>query len=125
MKFRQALNDEIDLKLEALRGIEAGTDKYESAVNGLTKLMEKAIEINKIESEALQEEKDVELRVKQMNEDKNDRLLKNGIAIGGIVLPIAVTIWGTIVTLNFEKEGTVTTMMGRGFINNLLTKIRF
>lgn len=124
MKFKQALNDEIDLKLEALRGIEAGSDKYESAVNGLTKLMEKAIEINRIESEALQEEKDIELRVKQMQEDKNDRLLRNGIAIGSIVLPIAVTIWGTIVTLNFEKEGTVTTMMGRGFIN-LLTKTKY
>ena len=57
-----------------------------------------------------------------MEEDRKDRRFKNGIALGGIVLPLAVTIWGTLKTLKFEEEGTVTTMMGRGFINKLIPK---
>ena len=59
----------------------------------------------------------------QLAEDeKRDRRIKNGITIAGIVIPSLITIWGTIKSLNFEKEGTVTTIMGRGFINKLLPK---
>ena len=59
----------------------------------------------------------------QLAEDeKRDRRIKNGITIAGIVIPSVITIWGTIKSLNFEKEGTVTTIMGRGFINKLLPK---
>ena len=59
----------------------------------------------------------------QLAEDeKRDRRIKNGITIAGIVIPSIITIWGTIKSLNFEKEGTVTTIMGRGFINKLLPK---
>ena len=62
------------------------------------------------------------LKRAQMEEDRKDRRVKNGIAIGGIVLPLAVTIWGTFKTFRFEETGTITTMMGRGFINKLIPK---
>ena len=120
------LHEEIQDGFDALSKMERGTEIHQTTVNEVAKLFDKAIEIEKIEIEAKEKAKSREieasLKKAQMEEDRKDRKLKNGIAIGGIVLPLAVTIWGTFKTLKFEEEGTVTTMMGRGFINKLIPK---
>ena len=61
-------------------------------------------------------------RGKQMEEEKKDRWIKNGLAAAGIIIPTLVTIWGTVKSIKFEETGTITTIMGRGFINKLLPK---
>ena len=109
------LHEEIQDGFDALSKMERGTEIHKTTVDEVAKLFDKAIEIEKIEIEA----KD---KAKAREEDRKDRRVKNGIAIGGIVLPLAVTIWGTFKTLKFEEEGTVTTIMGRGFINKLIPK---
>jgi hypothetical protein len=57
-----------------------------------------------------------------MKDEKKDRLFKNIISAAGVVLPLIVTIWGTKVSMQFEKEDSFTTIMGRGFIQKLLPK---
>ncbi len=120
------LHEEIQDGFEALSKMERGTETHKTTVDELAKLFDKAIEIEKIEVEAKERDKareiEASLKRAQMEEDRKDRRVKNGIAVGGIVLPLAVTIWGTFKTLKFEEEGTVTTMMGRGFINKLIPK---
>lgn len=120
------LHEEIQDGFDALSKMERGTETHKTTVDELAKLFDKAIEIEKIEVEAKERDKareiEASLKRAQMEEDRKDRRAKNGIAIVGIVLPLAVTIWGTFKTLKFEEEGTVTTMMGRGFINKLIPK---
>ena len=120
------LHEEIQDGFDALSKMERGTEIHKTTVDEVAKLFDKAIEIEKIEIEAKDKAKSREieasLKKAQMEEDRKDRRVKNGIALGGIVLPLAVTIWGTFKTLKFEEEGTVTTMMGRGFINKLIPK---
>ena len=120
------LHEEIQDGFDALSKMERGTEIHKTTVDEVAKLFDKAIEIEKIEVEAKEKAKareiEASLKRAQMEEDRKDRRFKNGIAIGGIVLPLAVTIWGTFKTLKFEEEGTVTTMMGRGFINKLIPK---
>ena len=120
------LHEEIQDGFDALSRMERGTEIHKTTVDEVAKLFDKAIEIEKIEVEAKEKAKarEIEASLKrvQMEEDRKDRRFKNGIAVGGIVLPLAVTIWGTFKTLKFEEEGTVTTIMGRGFINKLIPK---
>ena len=120
------LHEEIQDGFDALSKMERGTEIHKTTVDEVAKLFDKAIEIEKIEVEAKEKAKareiEASLKRAQMEEDRRDRRFKNGIAVGGIVLPLAVTIWGTFKTLKFEEEGTVTTMMGRGFINKLIPK---
>lgn len=120
------LHEEIQDGFDALSRMERGTEIHKTTVDEVAKLFDKAIEIEKIEIEAKDKAKareiEASLKQAQMEEDRKDRRFKNGIALGGIVLPLAVTIWGTLKTLKFEEEGTVTTMMGRGFINKLIPK---
>ena len=120
------LHEEIQDGFDALSKMERGTETHKTTVDEVAKLFDKAIEIEKLEMEAKEREKareiEASLKRAQMEEDRKDRRVKNGIAIGGIVLPLAVTIWGTFKTFRFEETGTITTIMGRGFINKLIPK---
>ena len=122
MKIKETLYKEIEDKLQALNEIEVGTDEYKSSVDGVTKLLDRAIEIEKHEAEMKEREAERIAKSIQVAEEQKDRVVKNYIAAGGIVLPLLVTIWGTLKSFKFEKDGTVTTIMGRGFINKLLPK---
>lgn len=126
MRIDTQLKEEINKELGELGKMQLGSDEYRCTVDGLSKLMDKAIEIERIDVEAMdkaearQEEND--FRNKQLEDERKDRFVKNAIAVAGIVIPTAVTIWGTIKSIEFEKEGTITTIIGRGFFNKLLPK---
>ena len=126
MKVETMLHDEIRNEFEELKKLEVGSDVYRAAVDGISKLLDRAIEYDKLDAECNERslnrgfEEDYKLQLAE--DEKRDRRIKNGITIAGIVIPSVITIWGTIKSLNFEKEGTVTTIMGRGFINKLLPK---
>ena len=126
MKIETLLHEEIRYELEQLGKIEIGTELHESVVNGLTKLMDRAIEIERIDTENSEKAKsriaDTNFKLSQMEDERKDRLIKNYIAIAGILIPAAITIWGTFKSFEFEKDGTITTIMGRGFVNKLLPK---
>ena len=126
MEFENLLTKEIQAEIETLKGMELGSEPYKVAVDGITKLIDRSIDIEKYSAERKEkaEEKELEAYWKEREsaEEKKDRRIKDGIAIAGIVLPIIVTIWGTKASFKFEEEGTITTIMGRGFINKLLPK---
>lgn len=117
---------EIKNELELLAQRDIGTEESKAMIDGITKLMDRRIELMRFNTDC-QQKKDIhdlnqleyELKKQQLREDKRDRLVKNIMTGAGIVLPLLVTIWGTVVSLNFEKEGVVTTGAGRGFINKL------
>lgn len=122
MKIKETLYKEIEDELQVLNEIEVGTDEYKSSVDGVTKLLDRAIEIEKHEAEMKEREAERIAKNIQAAEEQKDRVVKNYIAAGGVVLPLLVTIWGTLKSFKFEQDGTVTTIMGRGFINKLLPK---
>lgn len=116
---------EIDDELNELSKMEIGTDKYKATADVIAKLTDRAIELKKMDieiAEKVENRKQDQLKIKQIEDEKIDRIVRNAISIAGIVVPVVVTVWGTIVTLKFEETGTVTTIMGRGFVNKLLPK---
>lgn len=126
MKIETVLDGEILNEFEELKKLKVGSEEYRTAVDGIGKLLDRAIEYDKLDAECNDKslnrgfEEDYKLQLAE--DEKRDRRIKNIITIVGIAVPSVITIWGTIVSLNFEKEGTVTTIMGRGFINKLLPK---
>lgn len=127
--IKDKLNEEISSELDALTKFDVGSDDYKTAVECISKLIDKQNDIDKIELEVakhkLSERKDLDKMAKEneLNENnKKNQLINYGITIGSILIPVFVTIWGTYKTFEFEKTGTVTTIMGRGFINKLIPK---
>ena len=126
MEIEQVLQDEIKDELQGLSTLELGSDKYKVTTDGIVKLMDKAIEMDKInrdqdERQANRNE-DLELKYRQIEAEIRDRKVKNVITVVISGVGTVVTIWGTLKTLKFEEVGTVTTMAGRNFINNLFKR---
>ena len=126
MSIKHRLSEEIEKELEDLQRMKLGSDEHRTAVDELTKLVDRYNEMEKLDGE--REEKaanrlnDDEFKTAQAKRDTINKWIDHVIAIAGIVLPLAVTIWGTKASFRFEKEDSVTTIMGRGFVNKLLPK---
>lgn len=116
MNIDELLQKEISTEIEYLGGMEPGTEEYKTTVDGMTKLMDRAIEMKKFDIEHAEKRTQIE-------EERKDRLVKNGISIAGIVIPSVITIWGTVLSLKYDEKGAIpSTLIGRGFINKLLPR---
>lgn len=109
------LHEEIADRFNELNGMKAGTPEFKETVDSVAKLMDRAIEIERLDNE-------IEDKAETQKEEKKDRLIRNIIAAAGVIIPTLVTVWGTKKSFEFEKEGTITTIMGRGFLQKLLPK---
>lgn len=127
-QIKTMLEDEIRNELEDFGKMKLGSDEYKETSDVLIKLIDRHIDLEKVENERKNaiESREIEtnLKLAQMEDDRKDRKVKNGIAIFGIVVPLGVTIWGTLKSFKFEETGSVSTIMGRGFIQKLLPKLK-
>lgn len=126
MNMVNLLDVEIEGLFEKLSNLSPDSKEYAEVNDNLAKLMDRRIEIEKVETSEAQAEKQMKMSEaqaeKQMKEDRKARITKNIIDVGAIVLPLAVTIWGASVSLQFEERGTITTAIGRKFIDKLIKK---
>lgn len=126
MKFKSQLDAEIQEELKLIGELKVGSDEQKAAIDGATKLMDRAIEIKKLEVEIEQKEIDRENEMfykdEELKSNKKERRARNLATAANIVIPVIVTVWGTIITLKFEESGTVTTNAGRRFIAKLFPK---
>ena len=129
MRIEELLNEEIEQEFDGLKEIEIGSEQYKVTVDGLTKLVDRTIELKKFDASCAEKESELEIKAnelelrEQRDKDENkDRWIRNGITVVGIVVPALLTYWGTKKTFKFEEEGSITTTIGRGFINKLLPK---
>jgi hypothetical protein len=122
-KILYMLDDEIEQIKNTMGDLALGSKEYEQAADILAKLLAKRNEMVKIEYDHLdkkqsrQEEND--LKLKQMEDEKKDRRVKNGLTAAKIFGGFIVTGLGTYVTLNFERIQNVTTIAGREFVKQL------
>lgn len=124
MSFKRILDEEIINELNELKKISVGTEEHKASVDALTKLMDRKIELEKLEVESKAQDlnRDIEtnLRLQQIESEKRDRLIKNvltGVSTVGGLLCAGLAF---IASINFEKEGTLTTEGGRSALRQLL-----
>ena len=125
MSIQRLLREEIESEFKELSTITPGGENYKVAVDGITKLMDRAIEMEKNEIDRQDRidarDSENELKTKQMEDEKKDRFVKNLLAGVGTVGGLVVTIWGAKKAWKFEETGTVASPVGRNFINKLIS----
>lgn len=125
MSIQRLLREEIESEFKELSNIAPGGDEYKVAVDGITKLMDRAIEMEKNEIDRQDRidarDSENELKTKQMEDEKKDRFVKNLLAGVGTIGGLVVTIWGAKKAWKFEETGTVASPVGRSFINKLIS----
>jgi hypothetical protein len=115
MSIPTKLEIEIDDTFEALAGMEKGSEPYKGAVDGVGKLLDRAIEVERLEDER-------EERKHARKKEQIDFYVDTSLKVLKIAAEVGVVVWGTILCLNFEKTGTVTSRIGGGYLNALRPK---
>lgn len=115
MSMKTLLEVEIEEKFEKLAKLDPTTKEYATAVEGVTKLMDRALEIEKFESAEANSEK-------QIKEDRKSRIVKNIIDVGTTLVPLGVSVWMALVSLKFEETGSITTTIGRKTLDRLFKR---
>lgn len=117
MNIKNLLQDELKSELEELGKMELGKEEYKVTVDGVTKLTDRLIELEKIENERYEKEveRDIETEFKnaQMNDERKHRkvgyLISIGTFVGGMIFTNAMT----NKSMRFEKDDTFTSSVGR------------
>lgn len=126
MSTKTIIRDEIENELGELGKLEVGSEEYKVAVDGVTKLVDKMVVLEKFQSDEenrrIDREWDHEFKLHQAKEEKKDRRVKNGLSFLGIAVPSGVAVWGALKTFKFEETGSVTSTVGKNFINKLFKK---
>ena len=123
MRIETMLQEGIEDGFSELKKVQVGTESYKTTVDGLTKLVDRAIELEKLEADIQNKvddrEAETELRLKQVKEEKRDRFVKIGLTAASVFGGIGLTVWGALKSWKFEEVGTVTSGPGREFMKKL------
>ncbi|MBO5887449.1 MAG: hypothetical protein J6Q60_05460 [Bacteroidaceae bacterium] len=133
MNNQEALDKVIGNLIAELEDTDVGSEEHKALVDAIAKLEDRSLEIQRIQNDAEDKAKTRErelkndileqnLKLEQMSDDRIDRWVKNILTGLGIVSSAALAIWGTKKSFEFEKDGTITTIMGRGWVNRLFGK---
>lgn len=139
MKFEDALRERLEEEMSNLDTMEAGTEEYKATVDTIVKFGDKLIDIQKSENDLEhrleKEERDSELRRREIEGQKRERWLKYGLGLAGTILTAGVSIFlkkkeiasnealrkaemdmfreGFDAAMEFEKDGVITTLAGK------------
>ena len=125
MSIRENLIEEFNDEVKGLRGLQLGSDEYKATVDGVTKLADRIIKIEEIEKDAKSKEIEREsndyLKMKQMEDDKKDRWVRNGIEFVKVGGGLAAACAAFVLSMKFEEEGKLfSTEGGRSALRQLL-----
>lgn len=127
MSIKTQLEDEIREEFEALRKIEVGSDTYRATVEGLTKLVDRKIEMDKVEVDArervIKRNDDNEFKEMQLADDRKDRTIKNGLTVATLVITTGTTIWGILKSLKieFKDNEMITSTVGKELMKKVIS----
>ena len=128
MTMKTLFRDELENELKELSKLEVGSEQYKIAVDGISKLADKANEMDKIDidnqDKAQIRANDYELRLKQIDDERKDRFVKNCLTGVSIATGLGVAVWGTLVSMRFEKEDSFTSLLGRKWVDKTISFIK-
>lgn len=129
MSVKNDLVKEFESEVKALGKMELGSEEYESVINGVAKLADRIIEIEKSEQEAsfknISHMNENEIKAAQLAAEKRERIIRNLIETIKVVGGFGLAAWAFVASMNFEREGTISTEGGRSSLRQLLKFIKF
>ena len=115
MHVSNGLRMEIERELEAIKTMKVGSDEHCAAVDHVTKLCDRLIEMDRLEDEGYD-------KAETRKDEKKNRLIGyiiSGLSIG---IPAAINIWAFKKSMKFEEVGTITSQAGREMFKRLFSK---
>lgn len=115
------LKENLSEQLDELNKISVEDEKFDGAVNGITKLMDRMIKIEEMRDQKDSKDEarliEADMRIKEIKELKR----KNRLEVVKIVVPTTAMFLTAIGTAIYEKTDTVTNTPGKISIRNLMS----
>ena len=128
MKSTEIIEAEVLKEMSSIDNMGVGTDQHKVAVDTVSKLTDKMIDLKKIELEEkkikMENEEKMRLHaieIEKAKKDQKDQKVKNGIAIAGIAAPLVVAIWANIYNW-YKEEGSIMSSSGGKRAIDFLTR---
>ena len=126
MNIETLTHEEIVRELEKLHELEVGSDQHRAGVEATAKLIDRAIEMERLsvesEDKLKSREFEHEMKLKQARDERIDRIVKNCLTGVSIIGGFGLTVWGSLKSWKFEETGTITSGPGRKFMSALFFK---
>jgi len=103
--LKQQLIDEIAAENKELAQMKLGTDEYKVTLEGIAKLTDRVVELERMENEALAKCDENALKEAQMKIDKKDKLVKNILQGAAIGVPATLALVAHVSQSVFEYTG--------------------
>lgn len=120
-KIRKKLAEDVNTLLGELALAKPGSKEYQDISNEVTKLLDRVVEFEKVDINRWNQEAEHQLKMKQSEDDRNDKLIKNGLTAISTIGGFGLVVWGALKSWKFEEMGTITSSAGRKFMNMLLS----
>lgn len=99
-------------------------EMYREQANRVNELEKRLVDLEKaeleVESKAASQDIDEGLKTRQMEEDKKDRLIRNGVEIAKVVIPVIGASVMAVVSMKWEKLDTLTSTAGKSALRDVL-----
>lgn len=112
MDTKNYLDGEIKRLYERMSKLDPESKEYAAVEENWTKLVNQKLEIEKHEASKAQTEQ-------QMKADRKHRVADYIIDSGRVILPLGVTVLGTLLAYTFETKGVVPVSIGKKFVDKL------
>lgn len=99
-----------------IKSVNVESEQYNTLLDERDKLRNQLIKIKQLEL-------DEKIKNNQLEFEKENEFIKNGIAIGTFSINLLVCVGMAIKTFKFDTTSTVTSTMGRGILNNFIPKL--
>lgn len=106
MNIETLLRDRVEKDIDGLESLELGSKEHSAAVEDVTKLADRVIEIMKCATSEEQTEK-------QTRKEWITQIIKICLELGLKAAEIALLIWGIKNSFKFEEKGTISSQTGK------------
>jgi hypothetical protein len=115
----ELLSEAIASEFDNLSSLDPGSEEHSKAVESLSKLYKLKIEETKNESDLIEKQKEEQFKQEQMREQKIDRWVKVGVAVGELAIPLMF--YGAWMRrgFKFEETGSYCSQTFRNFFSRL------
>ena len=127
MPFETKLREELDRELDRLKTYEVGSEEHKAIADTTTRLMDRAIELKKIDAEAKNQAKAQEnekaLRMAQMRDERNDNIARNVITFVQVAGSYVLFAGLAVMAFTYEEKGTIASPIGKKLLGMVVPKL--
>ena len=122
--IEKALWQDYEDACERIKKMNGTEEKYKDELEERDRLRNELIKLKQLDQEKALKKEDNDIQCSRDKKDNVKDWIHIGLSVAGLVISSGLSIWGIKKTFKFDETSTVTSTLGRGFLNGVMPKSR-